>query len=95
MKQQFLRTEMALGEEAVEKLLRSHVAVCGIGGVGSYAVEALARAGVGELTLIDNDTVSESNINRQLISSMESVFAEVVAASISLPASVKVNCPFG
>ena len=62
----FLRTRMILGDEAMERLRRSHVAVFGLGGVGSYAAEALARSGVGELTLIDRDTVSSSNINRQL-----------------------------
>jgi Dinucleotide-utilizing enzymes involved in molybdopterin and thiamine biosynthesis family 1 len=61
------RTEMLIGREAVNKLAQSTVAVFGIGGVGSYIVEALARAGVGRLILIDADTVAESNINRQLI----------------------------
>ena len=57
---------MILGGEALDKLRRSHVAVFGLGGVGSYAAEALCRAGVGELTLIDQDTVGLSNCNRQL-----------------------------
>ena len=61
------RTSLLIGEEGVEKLKNTHVAVFGIGGVGGHVVEALARSGVGELTLIDNDTVSESNINRQII----------------------------
>lgn len=67
MSEQFTRTEMLLGEAAMRRLSGAHVAVFGIGGVGSYAVEALVRSGVGELTLVDPDTVSESNINRQLI----------------------------
>ena len=67
MKEQFIRTAALLGEEGLSRLGAANVAVFGIGGVGSYAVEALARAGVGHLTLIDGDTVSESNINRQLI----------------------------
>lgn len=66
MQQQFLRTQMIFGEEAMLLLQNSHVAVFGLGGVGSYAVEALARSGVGELTLIDDDTVSVTNLNRQL-----------------------------
>ena len=66
MQEQFLRTQMILGQEAVGRLHHSHVAVFGLGGVGSYAVEALARSGIGELTLVDQDTISESNINRQL-----------------------------
>ena len=66
MREQFLRTQMLLGEDAMRILKDSHVAVFGLGGVGSYAVEALARSGVGELTLIDDDTVSVTNLNRQL-----------------------------
>lgn len=63
----FSRTTMLIGEAAVEKLKRVRVAVFGVGGVGGYAIEALARAGVGAIDLIDNDRVSESNINRQII----------------------------
>ena len=66
MNQRFIRTEMMLGSDAMDKLSGSHVAVFGLGGVGSYAAEALCRSGVGELTLIDQDTLSVSNINRQL-----------------------------
>ena len=66
MENPFIREQMALGEPALEKLRGAHVAVFGIGGVGSYTAEALARAGVGSLTLVDNDTVGLSNINRQL-----------------------------
>lgn len=61
------RTEALLGTEAVEKLKDSTVAVFGIGGVGGYVVEALARSGVGHLELVDHDTVSVSNINRQIV----------------------------
>ena len=64
---QFSRTELLLGKEGVEKLKRARVAVFGVGGVGGYVVEALARSGVGALDLIDKDVVSESNINRQII----------------------------
>lgn len=66
-REQFMRTELLLGETAMEKLARSQVAVFGVGGVGGYVVEALARSGVGALDLIDNDTVAESNLNRQII----------------------------
>ena len=66
MNQAFIRQEMLLGSEAMERLARSHVIVFGIGGVGSYAVEGLARAGIGSLTLVDSDTVGISNLNRQL-----------------------------
>lgn len=62
-----IRSAMLLGAPAVERLHRAHVAVFGVGGVGGYTCEALARAGIGRLTLIDRDTVSLSNINRQII----------------------------
>lgn len=61
-----LRTEMLLGKEGIERLRAARVAVFGLGGVGSYTAEALARAGVGHLDLVDKDVVEESNINRQL-----------------------------
>ena len=67
MSEQTLRSEMLLGSDALARLRRSRVAVLGLGGVGSWCAEALARAGVGALTLVDEDTVSESNINRQSI----------------------------
>lgn len=66
MSNQFLRTEVLIGKEGVEKLQKSKVAVFGIGGVGSYVVEALARAGVGHLIIIDFDKYDITNINRQL-----------------------------
>lgn len=66
MEHRFLRTEMVLGDRALDRLSRCHVAVFGLGGVGSYAAEILARSGVGELTLVDQDTLSPTNINRQL-----------------------------
>ncbi|HNX92307.1 MAG TPA: tRNA threonylcarbamoyladenosine dehydratase [Syntrophomonas sp.] len=64
---EFSRTELLIGKEALVKLAKSHVAIFGIGGVGSYAVEALARSGVGKLTLVDHDEVSLTNINRQIL----------------------------
>ena len=67
MDEMYERTEMIFGSENIEKLKNSYVAVFGIGGVGSYVCEALARCGIGRLDLIDSDKVSASNINRQLI----------------------------
>ena len=67
MNEQFLRTAMLLGEDAMERLKNAHVAVFGIGGVGGYVVEALARAGIGHIALVDSDTISLSNLNRQLL----------------------------
>ncbi|MCC8105793.1 MAG: tRNA threonylcarbamoyladenosine dehydratase [Clostridiales bacterium] len=66
MPDQFSRTELLLGKDSMEKLFRARVAVFGIGGVGGYTVEALARSGIGTLDLIDNDTVSLTNLNRQI-----------------------------
>lgn len=65
--EQFQRTKMLIGEDALKNLMKAKVAIFGIGGVGSYVAEALARAGVGKFLLCDNDVVSESNINRQII----------------------------
>ena len=67
MLQEFSRSALLLGENGMNRLARAHVAVFGVGGVGAAAAEALARAGVGALTLIDNDTVSVTNRNRQLV----------------------------
>lgn len=67
LKEQFERTGLLLGEEAVEKLNNSKVLIFGVGGVGGYVAEALVRSGIGSFTLVDKDSVSESNINRQII----------------------------
>lgn len=69
----FCRTKYLIGEDGLEKLKNAKVAVFGVGGVGSYVVEALARAGVGNLVLIDKDQVSISNINRQLVATHETI----------------------
>ena len=66
MNDQFLRNEMLWGEAAQRRLAHSHVILFGLGGVGSYTAECLARSGVGELTIVDNDTVALTNLNRQL-----------------------------
>lgn len=73
MENEFSRTSMLLGQEAMERLLFAHVAVFGIGGVGGYAAEALARSGVGTITLVDKDTVSITNINRQIIATHDTI----------------------
>ena len=81
MHEQFFRTQMLLGTEALERLQAARVAVFGIGGVGGYTVEALARAGIGALDLIDHDTVSLSNINRQILATHSTVGMEKVEAA--------------
>lgn len=67
MDEQFIRTQMLLGSEGLRRLQKARVAVFGLGGVGGYAVEALARSGIGALDLVDHDTVSQSNLNRQIL----------------------------
>ena len=81
MNEQFFRTEMLLGSDAMTRLQNARVAVFGIGGVGGYTVEALARAGIGAIDLIDNDTVSISNINRQIIATHSTVGLPKVEAA--------------
>ena len=73
MLNQFSRTELLIGKQGTEKLQNAKVAVFGIGGVGSYVVEGLARAGIGNFILVDNDTVSLTNINRQLIATHKTI----------------------
>lgn len=70
---QFSRTELLFGSENMKKFQKSRIAVFGVGGVGGYAVEALARSGIGTLDLIDNDKVSVTNINRQIIATLKTV----------------------
>ena len=81
MHEQFLRTQMLLGTGALERLQKARVAVFGIGGVGGYTVEALARSGVGQLDLIDSDTVSVSNLNRQILATHSTVGLPKVEAA--------------
>lgn len=81
MKEEFLRNEMLWGHAGQERLARAHVILFGLGGVGSYVAECLARAGVGELTLVDSDEVAVSNINRQL---------EALHSTVGLPKAAAV-----
>lgn len=73
MQEQFSRTALLLGEEGVNSLFHKRVAVFGIGGVGGYVVEALARSGIGHFLLVDNDTVALSNLNRQIIATHDTI----------------------
>ena len=73
MLNQFSRTEMLIGEEGINRLNDSKVAIFGIGGVGSYVAEALARCGVGKFILVDNDKVTITNINRQIIATTKTI----------------------
>ena len=73
MLNQFSRTELLLGQDNLKKLQKTRVAVFGIGGVGGYVVEALVRSGIGAIDIIDNDTVSLTNINRQIIATHKTI----------------------
>mgnify|MGYP000143755186 CR=1 FL=1 len=92
MSDPFIRTRLLVGDEPLERLRRARVAVFGVGGVGGYCVEALARAGVGTLHLYDDDTVSESNLNRQIValhSTIGQPKAEVMARRVQ---DIDPNC---
>lgn len=69
----YQRTQIVIGTQNVEKLKKSHVLICGVGGVGSYALEAIARSGVGKITIVDKDVVDITNINRQLIATTSTI----------------------
>ncbi len=96
MKESMERTMYLIGEDGVELLGSKHVAVFGVGGVGGYVAEALGRAGIGSITLVDKDTVSVSNINRQIIATYDTVGqkkTEVMAARLrSINPDIRVEC---
>ena len=92
MESQFERSEMILGEGATARLMGTKVAVFGVGGVGGYVVEALARAGVGELWLIDPDTVSVTNFNRQIVALHSTIGREKVSVMAERAADINPNC---
>lgn len=86
------RTAFLLGEQGVDALHNAHVILFGVGGVGGYVAEALARAGVGELTLVDDDTIAESNINRQLVALTDTVGQNKVQAAAQRIRSINPDC---
>lgn len=92
MREQFIRTEMLLGAEALARLQRARVALFGLGGVGGYALEALARSGIGQLDLIDNDTVSVSNLNRQILATHSTVGMPKVEAGKRRVLDINPHC---
>ena len=96
MKEQFARTGLLLGEEAMNKLEKARVAVFGVGGVGGHVVEALVRSGVGAIDIIDNDSVSVTNLNRQLIATWDTVGRDKVTVMkeriLSINPDCKVTC---
>ncbi|MBO5945554.1 MAG: tRNA threonylcarbamoyladenosine dehydratase [Clostridia bacterium] len=86
------RTTLLLGEQAVSKLGATRVAIFGIGGVGGYALEALVRSGVGHITVIDSDTVSDSNLNRQIIATRDTVGRVKVEVAKERAKSINPDC---
>lgn len=92
MESRLERTELLLGRENMEKLQRARVAVFGVGGVGGYVVEALARCGIGALELIDRDEVAESNINRQIIATLATVGRPKVLAAAERVKEINPDC---
>lgn len=91
-KERLNRTEMLIGTEALDVLGNSHVAVFGIGGVGGSVVEALARAGIGKLTLVDKDIVDESNINRQVIATYDTIGMDKIEVAKKRVLSICPEC---
>lgn len=89
---QFSRTRMLLGDEAMARLRAARVAVFGVGGVGGYVVEALARSGVGALDLIDNDTVALTNLNRQIFATWDTIGRSKVEVAAQRIASIQPEC---
>ncbi len=83
---------MLIGSSALQKLKNSHVAVFGVGGVGGFAVEALVRSGIGNITLFDDDTVSESNINRQIVATVDTVGKDKVLVSKERILAINPDC---
>ena len=92
MSDQFIRTRLLVGDDPIDRLAAAKIAVFGIGGVGGFCVEALARAGVGALHLYDDDTVSESNLNRQLIALHSTIGKPKVEVMANRVLDINPNC---
>lgn len=92
MLNEFSRSELLLGKEAIDLLAKKRVAVFGVGGVGGYVVESLARTGIGHLDLIDNDTVSLTNINRQIIALHSTIGKDKVEVAKDRVLDINPNC---
>ena len=92
MNEALVRTEHVLGSEAMAKLAAARVAIFGLGGVGGYALEALARSGVGQLDLIDNDKICLSNLNRQILATLDTVGLDKADAAAARVRSINPDC---
>ena len=95
MKEALQRLELIYGAQGIAKLRAARVAVFGVGGVGGYVVEALARSGVGQLDLFDNDTVAVSNLNRQIIATVDTIGMEKTQAAKQRVLSISPDCIVG
>ncbi len=89
---QFARTELLIGKDNMNKLGASHVAIFGLGGVGGYALEALARSGIGRLTLVDDDKVAATNLNRQILATMDTLGQPKVDVARARVLSINPDC---
>ncbi len=100
MKDAFIRTEKLLGSEAAASLAFRHVAIFGLGGVGGYVLEALIRTGISKITVVDNDTIALSNVNRQILATIDTIgqykteVAKKRALSINPNATITTRCEF-
>lgn len=92
MDEQFSRTALLVGEEGIDRLQKARVAVFGLGGVGGYVVEALARAGIGQLDLIDKDEISRSNLNRQILATHATIGMQKTEAAARRVAEINPAC---
>ena len=92
MEDMYSRTALLLGEDGVERIKRANVLLFGLGGVGSYTAEALARAGIGQMTIVDGDTVSITNINRQLPAAVSTVGMEKTRVTAERILDINPSC---
>lgn len=92
METDFSRTEMLIGTDSLTALKKASVLVCGVGGVGGYAVEALARAGVGNIAVLDSDTIHSSNLNRQILATVDTIGKKKVDVAKDRILSVNPMC---
>lgn len=92
MSETFSRTELLLGAENMQKIQKSNILLFGIGGVGGYVAEGLVRSGIGSITLVDNDVISKSNINRQIIATTETIGKDKVSAAKERMLKINPQC---
>ena len=92
MKTDFSRTEMLIGNDALSKLAKANILVAGVGGVGGYVVEALARSGVGNIAVLDSDCIHGSNLNRQILATVDTIGRKKVDVAKERILSINPDC---